>query len=120
MVAATSAASARPQAQLWKGGTNGNVQAITVVGGIVYVGGHFQNYCGPVSGQHTCSTPTPREKLLAVDENSGALQSWNPSANSSLGVFSLAADASSGDVFAGGDFTSIGQRKQQGYAQFTP
>jgi hypothetical protein len=105
---------------LWHGGTNGNVQAIGVVGGFVYVGGHFQNYCGPQGGQHTCSSPTPRDKLLAVDENSGALQGWDPSANSVLGVFALMGDATTGDVLAGGDFTSTGERKQQGYAQFLP
>jgi hypothetical protein len=105
---------------LWHGGTNGNVQAIGVVGGFVYVGGHFQNYCGPQGGQHTCSTPIPRDKLLAVDENTGGLQGWDPSANSVLGVFALMGDVATGDVLAGGDFTSIGLRKQQGYAQFTP
>ena len=105
---------------MWQGGTNGNVQAIGVVGGFVYLGGHFQTYCGPQGGQHTCTNPIPRDKLLAVDENSGALQGWDPSANSVLGVFALMGDAGTGDVLAGGDFTSIGQRTQQGYAQFTP
>ena len=105
---------------MWQGGTNGNVQAIGVVGGFVYLGGHFQTYCGPQGGQHTCTNPIPRDKLLAVDENSGALQGWDPSANSVLGVFALMGDAATGDVLAGGDFTSIGLRTQQGYAQFTP
>jgi hypothetical protein len=105
---------------LWQGGTNGNVQAIGVVGGFVYLGGHFQTYCGPQGGQHTCTNPISRDKLLAVDENSGALQGWDPSANSVLGVFALTGDAATGDVLAGGDFTSIGQRAQQGYAQFLP
>lgn len=105
--------------QLWKGGTDGNIQGMAVLGGIVYVGGHFTTYCGAVTGQHICSTPTAREHLLAVDET-GVLQSWNPSANSALGVFGMAGDASSGDLFVGGDFTSTGQRKQQGFAQYTP
>ena len=107
-------------AQNWLGGTNGNVQAITVVGGEVYVGGHFHVYCGPQRGQHTCTTPIARDKLLAVDEGTGNLTSWAPGANSVLGVFALYGVASNGDVLAGGDFTSIGLRKQQGYAQFTP
>jgi len=98
----------------------GNVQAIGVTDGFVYLGGHFQTYCGPQGGQHTCTNPIPRDKLLAVDENSGALQGWDPSANSVLGVFALMGDAATGDVLAGGDFTSIGLRTQQGYAQFTP
>jgi hypothetical protein len=107
-------------AQMWVGGTNGNVQAIGVVGGFVYLGGHFQVYCGPQHGQHTCTTPIPRDKLLAVDEATGTLDPWAPGANSVLGVFALTGVASNGDVLAGGDFTSIGLRKQQGYAQFTP
>jgi hypothetical protein len=105
---------------MWQGGTNGNVQAIGVVGGFVYLGGHFQTYCGPQGGQHTCTTPISRDKLLAVDETNGALQAWNPSANSVLGVFALTGVSTNGDVLAGGDFTSTGQRTQQGYAQFTP
>ena len=104
---------------LWQGGTNGNVQAIGVVGGFVYLGGHFQTYCGPQHGQHTCTTPTPRNKLLAVDEHTGALQSWNPGANSVLGVFALQG-TSTGAMLVGGDFTSTGQRKQQGFAEYTP
>lgn len=107
-------------AQKWLGGTNGNVQAIAVAGGEVYVGGHMQFYCGPQHGQHTCTNPIARDKLLAVDENTGNLTSWDPSANSVLGVFALYGVVSNGNVLAGGDFTSIGQRKQQGYARFTP
>lgn len=106
-------------ASLWLGGTNGNVQAIGVVGGVVYLGGHFQTYCGPQHGQHTCTTPIARNKLLAVDETNGNLLPWNPGANSVLGVFSLLG-TSNGDMLVGGDFTSTGQRKQQGYAQYTP
>jgi hypothetical protein len=107
-------------ARQWIGGTNGNVQAITVVGGVVYVGGHYGNYCGQVAGAHTCGHPTSRPKLLAVDEGTGTLLPWNPGANSSLGVFALAGDAATGNLFAGGDFTTIGGRSQQRYAEFTP
>lgn len=107
-------------ASKWVGGTNGNVQAIGVVSGVVYVGGHFQTYCGPQHGQHTCTNPIARDKLLAVDETNGNLLPWAPGANSVLGVFSLLGVSSNGDVLVGGDFTSTGQRKQQGYAQYTP
>src|SRR5690349_12308223 len=34
-------------ARQWIGGTDGNVQAIAVVGGVVYAGGHWANYCRP-------------------------------------------------------------------------
>jgi hypothetical protein len=69
---------------------------------------------------HTCANPIPQDKLLAVNEGTGALQAWNPGANSVLGVFALAGDPTSGAVFSGGDFTSTGQRAQQGFAEFTP
>jgi Domain of unknown function (DUF5122) beta-propeller len=107
-------------ARQWIGGTDGNVQAIAVVGGVVYAGGHWANYCGQTAGAHTCPHPTPRPKLLAVDEATGTLLPWNPGANSSLGVFALAGDSATGNLFAGGDFTTIGGRSQQRYAEFTP
>ena len=104
-------------ALVWQGGTDGNVQAIATLDGEVYVGGHYDNYCGMQSGQHTCTTSITRHKLLAVDEATGALTSWDPHANSTLGVFAL---AGSGTVLgAGGDFTKVGGRSQQGFAEFT-
>jgi hypothetical protein len=101
----------------WQGGTDGNVQAIAVLDGEVYVGGHYTNYCGPQGGQHTCTTPIARQKLLAVDEGTGALTSWNPHANSALGIFALAGSGTRLGV--GGDFTKIAGVTQQAYAVFT-
>ena len=103
---------------MWQGGTNGNVQAIAVVGGIVYVGGHMQFYCGPQHGQHTCTTPIARDKLLAVDENNGNLLPWAPGADSALGVFALTGMGSTGNLLSGGDFRHTGNRAQQGFAMF--
>jgi hypothetical protein len=104
-------------ATVWQGGTDGNVQAIATLDGVVYVGGHYDNYCGMQGGQHTCTTAITRHKLLAVDGATGALSSWDPHANSTLGVFAL---TGSGTVLtAGGDFTRIGGRAQQGFAEFT-
>jgi len=100
----------------WQGGTNGNVQAITVFNGEVYAGGHYTDYCGPQGGQHTCTNPIARSKMLAVDETTGALQSWNPSVNSTLGVFALAGGA--GFLEMGGDFTKVAGVAQQGFAIF--
>jgi hypothetical protein len=101
---------------VWQGGTDGNVQAIATLDGVVYVGGHYDNYCGMQGGQHTCTTSIQRHKLLAVDEATGALQSWDPSANSALGVFALTGSGTTLGV--GGDFTRIGGRAQQGFAEF--
>jgi len=104
--------------QKWLGGTNGNVQAITVVGGDVYVGGHMQFYCGPQHGQHTCTNPIARDKLLAVDEDNGSLLPWAPGADSALGVFALTGMGSTGNLLSGGDFRHTGNRAQQGFAMF--
>ena len=101
----------------WQGGTNGNVQAITVFNGEVYAGGHYTNYCGPQGGQHTCTNPIARSKILAVDETTGALQSWAPSVNSALGVFAL--DGGAGYLELGGDFTKVAGTAQQGFAAFS-
>ena len=55
----------------WLGGTDGNVQAVALYDGIVYVGGHFENYCGAAPGTHLCPTPTPRSKALAIGSLTG-------------------------------------------------
>jgi hypothetical protein len=100
----------------WQGGTNGNVQAITVFNGEVYAGGHYTDYCGPQGGQHTGTNPIARSKILAVDETTGTLQSWAPSVNSALGVFAL--DGGAGFLELGGDFTKVAGTAQQGFAAF--
>ncbi len=102
--------------QLWIGGLDGNDQAITVQDGNVYVGGHFNNYCGQVVGTNTCRTPVARDHLLALDEVTGTLEVWHPSANGVLGVFALAGGG--GTLQAGGDFTKIGGITQQGFGEF--
>jgi hypothetical protein len=102
--------------QLWVGGLDGNDQAITVQDGNVYVGGHFNNYCGPAPGTGGCRTPVARDHLLAMNETNGALEAWHPSANGVLGVFALA--GGDGTLEAGGDFTKIGGVTQQGFGEF--
>ena len=62
----------------WLGGTDGNVQAVALYDGIVYVGGHYENYCGAAPGTHLCPTPTPRSKALAIGSLTGLLQPWHP------------------------------------------
>jgi len=68
-------------------------------------------------GRRVVDAAKPRRRVRQGD---GALLQWNPGANSSLGVFALTGDAATGNLFAGGDFTTIGGRSQQRYAEFTP
>ncbi len=89
-VVAFSTSSASPR---WIGQADGDVQAIGVVGGNVYVGGHFQRLKG-VSRAHA-----------AALDSSGRLLGWAPRFNSSLGIWSMRAVA--GYLWVGGDFTTV-------------
>ena len=100
------------------GGTNGNVVAVAINDGVLYVGGHFTSYCGLIMGSNTCTVVASRDHLLAVDDTSGALESWHPAANSSLGVFCGGTNGA-GQVAFGGDFTKLGGVAQQGFGFFT-
>jgi hypothetical protein len=97
-------------------GTNGNVVDMAVLDGFVYFGGHFSGYCGMVPGNNFCTVQAARDKLIAVDEATGALQSWHPSANTTLGVEALA--SGDGFVTVGGEFTKVGGVAQQHHAEF--
>ncbi len=118
-------------ARLWTQQTDGGVQSLTVMDGVIYGGGHFDNVCVGVTDGATVGFKCPtnlatRHKLVAIDAVTGDLDPWNPGANTPLGVFAVADDAGSLEV--GGDFTKIGTpnsssiatKSQQGYAQFSP
>jgi len=105
----------------WVVQTDGGVQAIALVGGVLYVGGHFDKVCtgnstGARSGFECPTELAVRHKLLAVDAATGDLDGWDPGANSPLGVFAL--DAVVGRLHVGGTFTVLGGRAQQGFGAF--
>jgi outer membrane protein assembly factor BamB len=118
-------------ARMWTQQTDGGVQAITIMGGVIYGGGHFDNVCvgvtdGVTTGFHCPQNAATRHKLVAIDAVTGALDPWNPGANSPLGVFAVS--NAGGSLQTGGDFTKIGNpnssqqatKSQQGYGQFSP
>ena len=53
---------------------------------------------------------------MAVDDATGALESWHPAANSNLGVFTIGAGPST--LVVGGDFTRLGGVAQQMFGMF--
>jgi hypothetical protein len=105
-------------ARKWLAVTDGDVQGVAVLGGVVIVGGHFNNYCVTGTGNPlTCNTPTARRKLLALSLAKGALTAWDPDAvGSKVGVSAVAAGG--GGAQAGGAFTKVHGKNQQGFARF--
>jgi hypothetical protein len=83
----------------WSPGADDPVRSMVLAGGTsifnplrVYVGGDFQ-----------LIATSPRSRLALIDE-AGVVQAWNPGASASVRVLRTAGNL----VYAGGDFTSIG------------
>ena len=79
---------------------------VVVAGGRVVDGG---------GSPWVCTVPVQRDRFFATS-TSGALEPWNPGANSLYGVWALRADA--GHVDAGGDFTIVHETHQARYVEF--
>jgi hypothetical protein len=101
--------------------TDGDVQAIAVAGDSVYAGGHFDNYCLGNTGSGApfiCDSPLKRRKLLEVSLVTGDVTGWAPRLNSSLGVHTESVDPVTGDLYLGGDFTTVNSLPQARLATF--
>jgi hypothetical protein len=104
----------------WDVLTDGDVRAITLRKGIVYVGGHFNNYCQGHAGTGNpllCTTNVGRRKFLALNTSTGNLTSWNPIANSVQGAFAIRSTRT--QVMAGGSFTNVHGQAQEGFVRWT-
>jgi hypothetical protein len=104
----------------WTRVFDGDAQAIAELGGITYVGGHFDKACttsnNGVKGACTDGA-VPRGKLAAVDSQ-GNLLDWSPKANGVAGTRQLTTSPALGAVSAVGDFTEVGGLIRKRYAQF--
>jgi hypothetical protein len=104
----------------WTRVFDGDAQAVAVLDGTAYVGGHFDHACssGDQGDQGECNEDSvSRVKLAAVEPN-GSLSDWAPQANGIAGVRTIAVDRVRGTVAAGGDFTTIGGQTQRRFAAF--
>nr|WP_040432041.1 LamG domain-containing protein [Actinoplanes globisporus] len=110
----------RAGATRWTRVFDGDAQAIAELGGVTYVGGHFDRACTTTNNgiKGVCTDGSvPRGKLAAVD-GQGNLLDWSPQANGVAGTRQLAVSAPLGSVSAVGDFTLVGGLARKRYAQF--
>ena len=106
----------------WTRVFDGDAQAITVLDGITYVGGHFDKACrtARTGTQGVCLDGSdPRVKLAALDLADGHLRGWKADGNGIEGVLTMAANPSLGAFAAGGAFTTINGVTQKRFAQFS-
>ncbi len=112
----------RPDGSLvWSTVTDGDVQAITHLGGAVYAGGHFTVACPRPSTSATAWCPATlrsQPKLVAFDAATGWKLDWNPRSNGRWGVLTMNADAALGTIAVGGEFTAFGGLKRPHFALF--
>ncbi|MEV4641976.1 hypothetical protein AB0J80_31980 [Actinoplanes sp. NPDC049548] len=113
----------RPDGQLiWSTVTDGDVQAITQLGGAVYAGGHFTVACPGPSRTATSWCPSKlrsQPKLAALNAENGSLLAWNPKSNGKWGVLSMDVHPTLGRIAVGGEFTAFGGLSRPHFAQFT-
>ncbi|MDQ7906829.1 PQQ-binding-like beta-propeller repeat protein [Phytohabitans sp. ZYX-F-186] len=106
----------------WRLTMDGDPQAIAVLDGVVYFGGHFDHVCrSPQTGANgTCLEGSiGRVKLGAAATGDGHLLPWTANANGVEGVHALAASGRLDKVAAGGAFTKINGVAQPYFAQFS-
>ncbi|XVU22268.1 LamG-like jellyroll fold domain-containing protein [Actinoplanes sp. CA-054009] len=105
----------------WTRVFDGDAQAIAVLDGITYVGGHFDKACttGNNGARGVCTDGSvPRGKLAAVDAQ-GNLLDWAPQANGVAGTRQIATSQALGSISAVGDFTTVNATPRKRYAAFT-
>jgi hypothetical protein len=107
--------------RIWYYMADGNIQAVTTVGGWPVFGTHG-DYVAPKANEklweYSSSTRIKRHKIFELNP-AGVLQPWSPdigSTQSPLGVWAL--KASQGMLYVGGDFTLVNGVQQARFAMF--
>ncbi|WP_307873081.1 laminin G domain-containing protein [Paractinoplanes ovalisporus] len=104
----------------WTRVFDGDAQAVAVLDGTTYVGGHFDKACTTTNNgvKGVCTDGSvPRGKLAAVDAQ-GNLLEWAPQANGVVGTRQIATSAELGSISAVGDFTTISSVPRKRYVAF--
>jgi hypothetical protein len=107
----------RPTKPRWQAGVDGDAVGVAVSKTQVFLLGHY-DYIVPKESTcyQFCPNGTSRRHLAAFDAATGALDGWNPRANTSTGPWAAAV---TGDhLLVVGEFTTINGQRRPGYAQF--
>lgn len=105
----------------WTMTMDGNPQALAMLAGTLYIGGHFDNICASATtgSQGSCADgQTQRVKLAAADPSDGTLEPWTADGNGVLGVLAMASSPALGKIAAGGAFTTINGSSRKRFAQW--
>ncbi|MCA1843382.1 MAG: PQQ-like beta-propeller repeat protein [Actinobacteria bacterium] len=106
-----------PSRPFWKASVDGDAVGVAASNTTVFLVGHYDYIVNKKSDCYQyCPDGTPRRHLTAFDAATGAVDPWNPTADTPTGPYSVAV----GDdhVFVGGEFTKINGAPQPGFAEF--
>jgi Concanavalin A-like lectin/glucanases superfamily len=107
---------------LWQNDCLGATQSVAVVNGWLYKGSHAHDCAFSPGGFPQVNNPSGgwiTHRLLNQSLTDGSLGHWNPNTNgNTLGPRVMATDGN--QLFLGGDFTTVNNLPQQGFARFTP
>jgi trimeric autotransporter adhesin len=106
-----------PTKPLWFAGVDGDAVGVAASDTTVFLMGHYDFIVKKNSSCYQyCPNGTERHHLAAFDAATGAVDGWNPTANTSTGPETAVVGA--GYVFVGGEFTTINGQARPGFAQF--
>lgn len=107
-------------AKRWSLTMDGDARAVAILGGVIYIGGHFDNVCRSVrtGDQGRCLDGSVARVKLAATDDQGRLQPWEANGNGVAGVLTMASNAGLGKLSAGGAFTMLNGQPQKRFVQF--
>ena len=104
----------------WTITTDGDAQALAVLGSTVYIGGHFDNVCRSAAtcDHGVCLDGSVSRIKLAATDLDGNLLPWAPQGNGVRGVLAMTGSTATDMIVVGGEFTTLDGTTQKRFALF--